>query len=76
VDEEGNVSKPFILPQKDPLFYDSFLRTYSVPELVTGPIKIKQKALIRAVRSTNWINVDTFTAATPKGAKPKVPIRE
>jgi hypothetical protein len=76
VDDRGNVSKPFVLPQKNPLYYESFIRTFSVPELVTGPIRIKQKALVRAIRSQDWINVDTFTSATPKGAEPKVPIRE
>ena len=74
VDAEGRVHKPFILPQKDPEFYQSFLRTFSVPELITGPIRISQKALVRAIRSSEQIKVDTFTSASPKGKK--VPIRE
>ena len=29
----GNTEKPFILPQKDPLFYKSFVKSFTVPEL-------------------------------------------
>lgn len=74
VDAEGMVHKSFVLPQKDPEFYQSFLRTFSVPELITGPVRVSQKALVRAIRSSEQIKVDTFTSASPKGKK--VPIRE
>ena len=30
VDENGNTSKPFVLPQKDPHFYDFFLKSFNV----------------------------------------------
>ena len=33
VDEAGNVSKPVLLPQKDPKFYTRHLRNFNVPEL-------------------------------------------
>jgi len=33
------VSKPFVMPQKDPEFYDTFLKNYNIPELVTGPVE-------------------------------------
>jgi hypothetical protein len=74
VDADGRVFKPFVLPQKDPEFYNSFLRTFSLPELITGPIRTSQKALVRAIRQSESIKVDTFTSASPKGKK--VPIRE
>lgn len=38
-DKDGNASKPFVLPQKDPEFYDSFLKNYNIPELITGPVE-------------------------------------
>jgi hypothetical protein len=69
VDEKGRVYKPFILPQRDPEFYQSFLRTFSVPELITGPIRISQKTLVKAIRSSKSIEVDTFTSASPKSKK-------
>jgi Tol biopolymer transport system component len=50
-DGKGNFSKPFVLPQKDPLFYQSFKNNFNVPELVEGPIKISKPKLIEAARS-------------------------
>lgn len=38
-DKDGKVSKPFVLPQKNPEFYDSFLKNYNIPELITGPVE-------------------------------------
>jgi hypothetical protein len=66
IDRQGQAGKPFVLPQKDPDFYESFLKTYSVPELVAGPPLITEKELVRAIRSTERIEVTMpLTAATP-----------
>jgi hypothetical protein len=62
IDAKGREHKPFVLPQKDPTFYDSWLRTYNVPELVTGPVTIPQSELVRAIKSGN--------AAGPQKASP------
>ena len=71
IDSEGKFHKPFVLPQKDPAFYDSFLKTYSVPELITGPVKISQKKLAKAVRGKEKIEVDLpISGATPRTSKP------
>jgi WD40 repeat protein len=32
IGENGNSSKPFVLPQKDPEFYNRFLKSYNIPE--------------------------------------------
>lgn len=67
VDAEGRVHKPFVLPQKDPTYYDSCLWTYSVPELVIEPVRIVKEKLGRVVRSTEQTPVDfPVTRATPK----------
>jgi hypothetical protein len=79
VDEAGKVHKPFILPQKDPQIYDSMLQTYSVPELITGPVRYSSKDLIRAARSSEKIEVEIpLTGATPKteGMEPWQQVRE
>lgn len=39
-DKEGKAHKPFILPQKDPRFYESYLYNYNIPELVNGKIDL------------------------------------
>lgn len=49
VDGDGRFSKPFVLPQKDPDFYDACIRTFNVPELVQGPPRPGPAALARAV---------------------------
>jgi len=51
VDATGKEHKAFVLPQKDPAFYETWLRTYNVPELVTGPVPISQKELTDAILS-------------------------
>ncbi|MBP6867680.1 MAG: PD40 domain-containing protein [Bacteroidales bacterium] len=39
IDKEGNITKPFLLPQKKPLeFYNMTLFSYNVPEFVTGKV--------------------------------------
>ncbi len=48
VDEEGKAYKPFLLPQKDPAFYDTFMKNYNVPELVSEPVRAKSRDLTRA----------------------------
>ena len=44
-DESGKFHKPFILPQKDPLFYESFLLNYNIPELLNSKIDLNPIAL-------------------------------
>jgi hypothetical protein len=70
VDREGKVYKSFLMPQKDPEFYDSCLETYSVPELVTEPVKVTGEKLGRAVRSSRKITVEMpITMATPEAGE-------
>jgi len=67
VDEKGEVYKPVLLPQKDPAYYDSCLWTYSMPELVTEPVRVTKEKLGRVVRSSQKISVKMpVTMATPK----------
>ncbi len=49
VDEKGNAYKPFLLPQKDPNYYTSFLRTYNLPELIKAPVQISPQKMTKAV---------------------------
>ncbi len=58
IDPTGQAHKPLVLPQADPKFYDSFIKTFSVPELVTGPVPISTATLTRAARSTEALPVD------------------
>ncbi|MBL7044949.1 MAG: PD40 domain-containing protein [Pirellulaceae bacterium] len=70
VDQGGNASKPFVLPQRDPRHYDAFVKLYNVPEFITGPIRTPTAGLVRAVRDPDRIEVDAITGATPQGPSP------
>lgn len=70
VDEEGNAYKPILLPQKDPTYYDSCLWTYSVPEFVTEPVRLRKENLGRVVRGSEKISVAMpITMATPRAGQ-------
>ena len=47
--ETGKAGKPFLLPQKNPRFYDTFTKTYNLPELIKEPVRIG-KELVEAVQ--------------------------
>jgi len=51
VDEAGRAHKPVLLPQKDPSFYDRFIKTYNIPELARAPAPATCRALARVIRS-------------------------
>jgi len=71
VDDAGTVHKPFVLPQRDPAYYDSLLETYSVPELVKGPVIVSKALLARAARAKPSVAPEVpITGATPKAAPP------
>ncbi len=48
IDEKGAASRPFVLPQENPLFYATFLENYNAPELSTEAITVSPRALSRA----------------------------
>ncbi|MBI5387195.1 MAG: PD40 domain-containing protein [Verrucomicrobia bacterium] len=47
VDEHGVFHKPFLLPQADPAFYDTYLKNFNAPELVLEPVKVTQDQLTK-----------------------------
>ena len=38
IDKHGKAHKPFVLPQRDPAFYDECLKSFNIPELSRGPV--------------------------------------
>lgn len=51
LNENGDASKPFLLPQKDPDFYDDCLRSFNIPEFVTGKVKSNGRNLLKTIGS-------------------------
>jgi len=64
IDNDGKVSNPFPLPQKDPLFYDTFLKNYNVPELVKDKVGFSAQQIRDAI----------YRPAIPATFDPKVDI--
>ncbi len=57
IDSAGNAGKPFILPQRDPAFYDSFIKCYNVAEFANAPVRFSERQLLTAIRSRRTIPV-------------------
>ncbi len=51
LDENGKATKPFLLPQKDPDYYDHSLYSFNVPEFVKGRIRYNGRNMINAIDS-------------------------
>jgi hypothetical protein len=51
IDVDGNSSKPFIMPQKDPGFYDRFLKSFNVPEFSTFEVDVSPGKILKSARS-------------------------
>jgi Tol biopolymer transport system component len=49
---DGVAHKPFKLPQKDPGFYDSFFKSFNVPEFTTSAVELDPHKLYKVVRLT------------------------
>ena len=67
IDASGVASKPFVLPQKDPGYYESCLRTFSMPELVVEPVRATKETLGKVARGKidKAVNIP-ITSATIK----------
>jgi hypothetical protein len=74
-DSLGQAHKPFLLPQKAPYFYSTFLKSYNLPELVNGMVRFSGRKMsaallgpANAVQLSQQQKVDTYTGATPAAA--------
>ncbi len=72
VDENGEFHKPFVLPQKDPAFYDTFFKTFNVPELVKGPIPVRGQVLARRAQHPGYTRQATLDPAVKPRVEPDI----
>jgi hypothetical protein len=70
-DSDGNVHKPLVLPQEDPEYYDTFIDTYNVAELVRSRVNVSTFKLAQAIQQQpkdaefpNPPQVDAYTGPT------------
>jgi Tol biopolymer transport system component len=71
VDSLGNVYKAFLMPQKDPAFYDTYIKNYNIPELIDGPVTVSHWNLVQTAHEEpiqskfdSTVNVDALSGAT------------
>lgn len=50
IDKNGKAHKPFCLPQRDPTFYDNFLKSFNVPELGKGRLPFSADDVAKAMK--------------------------
>ena len=56
INAAGEPAKPFLLPQKDVDFYHRFMKSYNIPEFVTG--KVKQSGYTLSEKAINDKGID------------------
>lgn len=70
-DETGKFGKPFVLPQKDPDFYNNYLLNFNRPELMTGKITVSPQKIRDVAREAAIpvvfdpkVNIDALSGAS------------
>ena len=56
-DEKGTAHQPFLLPQRDPYFYEDYYKSYNVPEFMVEPVTITPQEFAR------YLDTDAQTVA-------------
>ncbi len=55
IDKEGKGRKPFELPQEDPDMHRRFMRSYNIPEFMTGPVETPPQEFASVIRDTEAV---------------------
>ena len=48
-DRNGKAGKPFILPQRDPDYYVTGLKSFNIPEFIKGPVRVSPYELEKVI---------------------------
>jgi len=57
INSAGEPAKPFLLPQKDVDFYHRFMKSYNIPEFITGEVKQSGYALSKKAIDDKGLDV-------------------
>lgn len=69
VSKEGEVRKPFLLPQKEVDFYHRFMKSYNIPEFITGPVQRSQYGIAQKARKDPGIQVESVFSGSSTSRK-------
>lgn len=64
ISETGQLAKPFVLPQKETDFYSSFMKSYNIPEFVSGKIKDRSFRLREKARKEEALPITVDSIAS------------
>lgn len=51
IDEQGKAGKPFVMPQKNPDFYEDYLFNYNRPEFISGKVNLTPRKILPLAKS-------------------------
>ncbi|MDH6356763.1 hypothetical protein [Parabacteroides sp. PF5-9] len=57
IDKNGQAAKPFLLPQKDTKYYDRFMKSYNIPEFITGKVETRSRELASTAQNEPGMNI-------------------
>ena len=58
IDADGEASKPFLLPQRNPReFYDNLMFSFNLPDFITGKVEFPSKELVRCATEEKGTDV-------------------
>lgn len=57
IDENGEIGKPFVLPQEEACFYSSFMQSFNIPEFVTSEVETLDYQFVRKVNQDKGIDI-------------------
>lgn len=55
IDEDGIGRRPFELPQENPNFHREFMKSYNIPEFMSGPVKISPHEFSTLIKNSENI---------------------
>lgn len=58
IDADGNASKPFLLPQKNPVkYYRDLLMSYNLPQFTSGKIRVNRRSIASVMRKSKGTDI-------------------
>lgn len=57
INDEGEAEKAFVVPQKEVDFYDHLMKSYNVPEFITGKVNVSGYDIARTAKTNSGIDV-------------------
>jgi hypothetical protein len=70
IDENGRLSKPFLLPQKDVGFYSAFMKSYNIPEFILGKVNVNRRELALEIKNSVGTDV-SYAGSEHTATKPQ-----